>query len=164
MVKTHYSTQKETGSELACLSRNSRSIGTLDNGTAFLTPGIRFQIATACREARLNLVRFSVYFFTSGATVVGTTPDKASFTETGSLSALAHNKLTCHICVVESVFSNPGIPVIRMPPATFQYDSPGGSSVTPVPSINLGGLGNIPLAMADCSAPGKPWHTAQCSL
>ena len=45
---------------------------------------------------------------------------KLSFTDWGSLSALATNKLTCYICVLDNVFSKPGIPVMRMPPATFQ--------------------------------------------
>ena len=65
------------------------------------------------------------------------------------------SRLTCHICVGESSFSNPGIPVMRIPPATFQYVSSGGSSVTPFPSISLGGLGNIPCAIAVRGCPGQ---------
>jgi len=52
--------------------------------------------------------------------------------------------------------SYPGIPVIRIPPATFQYVSAAGSSLTPFPSSKIGGLGNIPLAMAVCGCPGNP--------
>src|ERR1700692_3530607 len=89
---------------------------------------------------------------------------RASFAAFGNLSALATNKLTCHIWVGESNFSNPGIPVIRIPPATFQYDSSGASSVTPLPSMSLGGLGNIPCEIAVSGCPGNPWQTAQLSL
>ena len=79
----------------------------------------------------------------------------------GSLSALAQSKLTCHICVVESESWNPGIPVIRIPPFTFQYVSPAGSSVTPVPSINFGGFGYMPFEIAVCGVRGSPWQVAQ---
>src|SRR5271165_573677 len=62
------------------------------------------------------------YFLTSGAAGAAGTAGgaKTSFAACGNLSALASNRLTCHICVVESVLLNPGIPVMRIPPATFQ--------------------------------------------
>jgi len=60
------------------------------------------------------------YFFTSALTLVGDDTARLSFTACGSLSALASKRLTCHISVVESEFEKPGIPVIRIPPATFQ--------------------------------------------
>src|SRR5579859_4946810 len=89
---------------------------------------------------------------------------KIFFADGGSLSALAQSRLTCHICVGESCFSNPGMPVMRMPPVTFQYVSWGVSSVTPLPSMSLGGLGNIPKEIAVGGWLGRPWQTAQLSL
>jgi hypothetical protein len=91
-----------------------------------------------------------------GIIIGNSTVRKLSITDFGSLSEFASSKLTCHICVVESDLSNPGIPVIRIPPATFQYVSAAGSSLTPVPSSNFGGLGNIPLAIAVWGCPGNP--------
>lgn len=63
------------------------------------------------------------YSFFPGALVAaggGASVIKLSFTAAGSLSAFASNRLTCHLSVVERVFSNPGIPVMRIPPETFQ--------------------------------------------
>jgi hypothetical protein len=48
------------------------------------------------------------------------------------LSALANSTLTCHISVLVNCVLKSGIPVKRMPFATFQYVSPGGSSLTPM--------------------------------
>ena len=45
---------------------------------------------------------------------------RASLTSAGNLSALASSRLTCHIWSVVSEPLNPGIPVRRMPLATFQ--------------------------------------------
>src|SRR5579863_2511561 len=111
----------------------------------------------------------SFYFLTSGGggvTCVGklgfppagvaavVPPTRLSFTDCGSLSAFASSTLTCHICVVDNVLTKPGMPVIRIPPETFQYVSPAGSSVTPVPSKSFGGFGNIPFAIAVCGVSG----------
>ena len=64
-----------------------------------------------------------MFYFFAGAVTTGGAAGPAArlfFTDAGSLSAFASSNLTCLICVVESVFSNPGIPVMRIPPATFQ--------------------------------------------
>src|SRR5579859_1922007 len=99
-----------------------------------------------------------VYFVVSafGGTWLRSAATSFSFAAAGNLSAFAQTKLTCHICVVDNDVLKPGIPVIRIPPDTFQYVSPGSSSVTPLPSINFGGTGNIPFAIAVCGAPGTP--------
>lgn len=61
------------------------------------------------------------FFVLAGATGGAAGPAaRLSFTDCGSLSAFATSKLTCHICVLDRVFPKPGIPVIRIPPATFQ--------------------------------------------
>src|SRR5579863_4304021 len=91
-----------------------------------------------------------------GAGAVAGAALKLSITDFGSLSASASSRLTCHISVVESALSKPGIPVMRIPPETFQYVSPAGSSVTPLPSISFGGFGNMPFAIAVCGCPGSP--------
>jgi len=92
----------------------------------------------------------------AGVLVVAGPATKRVLVAGGNLSALAQSKLTCHICVDDSEFWKPGIPVIRIPPFTFQYVSPAGSSVTPLPSISLGGLGYIPFAIADSGVNGNP--------
>ena len=68
------------------------------------------------------LILAGALIFAGGLVTTGdaTTVVKLSFTDAGSLSALASNRLTCHICVVDSVLSNPGIPVIRIPLSTFK--------------------------------------------
>src|SRR5579862_1876350 len=105
--------------------------------------------------------RPATYFVVAGVVAGVATVLRLSITVLGNLSEFASSKLTCHISVGDNDLSNPGIPVMRIPPETFQYVSPAGSSLTPVPSISFGGFGNIPLAMAVCGCPGKPWHTAQ---
>src|SRR6516162_10558243 len=80
------------------------------------------------------------------------------------LSAFFKSTLTCHILFSPRVSRNPGMPVMRIPPSTFQYVSETSSSVTPVPRNSCGGFGNIPLAMLVSGSPGRPWQTAQCSL
>ena len=45
---------------------------------------------------------------------------RLSETDFGSLSACATSKLTCHICVSLNASRKPGIPVRRIPLATFQ--------------------------------------------
>src|SRR2546428_397773 len=92
-------------------------------------------------------------------------PAKSSFfTASEILSAFLTSTLTCQICVSVSWPLNPGIPDIRMPFSTFQYDSQGSSSVTPTPWNSCGGAGYIPCETADLGSPGRPWHVAHCSL
>src|SRR5581483_11063423 len=55
------------------------------------------------------------------------------------------------------------MPVSRIPFATFQYVSPTGSSVTPLPWNNWGGGGYMPFAVGVLGWPLIPWHTAQYS-
>src|SRR5882757_9364430 len=86
--------------------------------------------------------------FTFAGGVGGAGVASEAFTESGNLSAFASKRLTCHVWVSVSEPWKPGMPVRRMPWATFQYVSPGSSSVTPFPFINSGGFGNMPWAMA----------------
>src|SRR3954463_3610478 len=101
----------------------------------------------------------------AGAGVVAAAgPDtRIVFVAVGNLSAFAQSRLTCHIWSVESESWNPGIPLMRMPPFTFQYVSPGESSVTPLPSISFGGSGYIPFAIGVGGLNGTPGQPAQCS-
>jgi hypothetical protein len=75
------------------------------------------------------------------------------------LSAFASSTLTCQISVLVNCVLKSGIPVKRMPLATFQYVSPGGSSLTPTTlpegcfSQSGGADGNMFSPMGD----GLPW-------
>src|SRR6202011_5352787 len=88
----------------------------------------------------------------------------AAFTAGEILSAFFTSTLTCQICGSVSFPLNPGMPVMRMPLSTFQYDSQASSSVTPLPLKRCGGAGAMPSAMLVLGWSGKPWHTAQFCL
>lgn len=80
----------------------------------------------------------------------------------GSLSALATSAVTCHRSVSDNVSPKAGMPDRRMPCVTFQYVVPCGSSVTISPGLNnCGGSGDMPLAIAEISPSGTPWHITQ---
>src|SRR5262249_16065097 len=84
-------------------------------------------------------------------------PARSSFF-TGSviLSAVFTSMATCQICVSVSWPLKLGIPLMRIPFSTFQYDSHGSSPVTPLHWNNCGGSGNIPCDIADLRSPGRP--------
>ena len=83
----------------------------------------------------------SNYFFFAAGALSGIAMDigvdvpaaSSCFTDSEILSAFFTNTATCQICVSVNCPLNPGIPDKRMPFSTFQYDSHGSSSVTPVP-------------------------------
>jgi hypothetical protein len=124
----------------------------------------------------LDLFQRSVYrspglLTASGTGTVVAGPPNAGIVETASprrifsaaggngLSALANSTLTCHISVLVNCVLKSGIPVKRIPLATFQYVSPGGSSLTPTTlpewcfSHSGGADGNMFSPMGD----GLPW-------
>src|SRR6266849_2622199 len=111
-------------------------------------------------EARASLRFYLPFHFVLGEEAGD---ESAACTASGSLPAFATMRLTCQACVSESDCWNPGMPDRRIPLTTFQYDSPTGSSVTPLPRKSCGGLGNIPEAIAVTGCPGSPWQTAQLS-
>jgi hypothetical protein len=85
--------------------------------------GAEAEVLSGAVLACLDNTRGRRYFFISGIILesgVAGPAVRRSFAAFGSLSAFASNRLTCHICAVERLLPKPGIPVIRMPPATFQ--------------------------------------------
>ncbi|SRR5712691_2668011 len=81
----------------------------------------------------------------SGVTGAGAAV-RASLAVFGSLSAFASSRLTCHICAVESVLSNHGIPVMRIPPETFQWGFSGSIVGHSLALHQLGRLGKHSLS------------------
>src|SRR5437667_6156189 len=89
---------------------------------------------------------------------------RATFTEGGTLSALANSWLTCQSCESVRRPLKLGMPVRRMPFSASQWVFQTGSSVTPVPWNSSGGLGYMPWAMEVSGPAGSPWQTAQFCL
>lgn len=111
MLKTHYSM-------LGFVLKMTKEYGA---GVQFLI--LKSQYSTFSRRRAAEKVGNPPIYFLALAGVTGGAAGpaaKLSFTDWGSLSAFAISKLTCHICVEDRVFSKPGIPVMRMPPDTFQ--------------------------------------------
>src|ERR1039458_3912360 len=84
------------------------------------------------------------------------------------LSALASSRLTCQICLSVSTCLKDGIPVSRMPLATFQYVSPGASSLTPTTALlwcfsHSGGASGNMCAPNTEGLPCKPWQAEHLS-
>src|ERR1700683_741745 len=78
---------------------------------------------TACASVNQKLPR-NFFAYCAGAAVfaglAATGAARASATGFGSLSAFATSRLIARICVSDNVERKPGMPVRRMPFATFQ--------------------------------------------
>jgi len=89
---------------------------------------------------------------------------RATFTEGGTLSALARSWLTCQSWESVRRPLKLGMPVRRMPFSASQWVCQTGSSLTPVPWKSSGGLGYMPWAMAVSGSAGSPWHISAVRL